>query len=292
MSAALFNPGERIALPYLPILKIENNVAILKKSRFAIGSECGARHRVKIEMPFYVRGGFKVFSKTMHKVPGWAFEVAFKTPYGTFAKELVPQGNMYVDEISEPRQFAEKLAREMFGNKVAEVISVEVKEKPKTVNVYVRRFSHVEVLMPPDDYFIHYRNRTFNGDTYFVYEFIAADEAKLVDDTSRIDYVVLTFGNGAESRSGCAQIKILSGDGVVWQETKSACCAIRSGAVAAVIARHGSRVVIAKNNLPYRGCCENWTVEEWLAEFPPRRVSSYDTTEPMATSELRPEEVA
>jgi hypothetical protein len=60
---------------------------------------------------------------------------------------------------------------------------------------------------------------------------------------------------------------------------------------AAVIARFGSRVTITRNNLPYRGCCESWTVEEWLAEFPPRLVSKYNTTEPVAT-DIRPEEMA
>ena len=291
MSAALFNPGERVALPYLPILKIENNVAILKKSRFAIGAECGARHRVRIETAFFVRGGFRVERRTMYKVPGSAFEVAFKTPYGTVAREHVPQRNMYLD-YEPTREFAEKLVREMLGSKVAEVINIEVKEPPKQVEVYVRRFRHVETLMPPDDYFIHFRHfGEHHGDTYFVYEFVAPDEAKLIDDVSRIDYVVLAIGHDAESRAGCAQIKILGGD-VVWSDVKNTCCAIRSGAAAVVIARYGSRVTIARNNLPYRGCCESWTVEEWLAEFPPRRVSLYDATEPVTTSELRPEEVA
>jgi hypothetical protein len=271
-------------------LRVENNVAILKKSRFTVGAECGARHKVRIETPFYVRGGFRVEQKKMYKVPGLAFEVVFKTPYGSVAREHVPQRNMYLD-YEPTREFAEKLVREMLGNKVAEVINIEVKEPPKQVEVYVRRFRHVEALMPPDDYFIHFRHfGEHHGDTYFVYEFVAPDEAKLIDDVGRIDYVVLMIGHGQESRAGCARIKVVGGDGVVWQESKSTCCAIRSDAVAAVIARYGSRVVIAKNNLPYRGCCESWTVEEWLSEFPPRLASKYETTEPVAT-ELRPEEV-
>jgi len=290
MSQAIFRPGERIALPYLPILKVENDVAILKKVRFAVGAECGARHRVRIEAPFYVRGGFRVEKKTMYKVPGWAFEVKFKTPYGSFVTERVPQKNMYLDEVDE--RLAEKLVREMFGDKVAEIIEINVREPVKTVDVYVRRFKHVEVLIPPDDYFFHFRHfGEHSGDTYFVYEFMSPDEAKLVDDVSRIDYVLLTFGNYAESRAGCATIKLLSGDGVAWSDVKSTCCRIASNAVAVIIARYGSKLTIAKNSLPYRGCCEEWEVEEWIAEFPPRRVAQYRTTEPVAAS-ISPDEVA
>jgi len=205
MSVA-FKPGERVALPYLPVLRVENDVAILKKSRFATTTECGARHRVKVETPFFVRGGFKVQRKTMYKVPGWAFEVKFRTPYDSFVTERVPQRNMYVDGTP-TREFVERLIREMFGSKVVEIINIEVKEQPRPVEVYVRRFQHVEVLIPPDDYFIYFRNRAEQGDTYFVYEFISENEAKLIDDTSRIDYVVLAIGHGAESRAGCSMIK-------------------------------------------------------------------------------------
>jgi len=69
MSATSFKPGERVALPYLPILRVENDVAILKKTRFTIGAECGARHKVRIEAPFYVRGGFRVQRKTNVQSP-------------------------------------------------------------------------------------------------------------------------------------------------------------------------------------------------------------------------------
>jgi hypothetical protein len=287
-----FKPGERIAIPTLPILKIENGVAVLKKTRFAVGAECGARHKVRIETPFYIRGGFRVEKKTMYKVPGWAFEVAFLTPYGSVVTgERVPQRDMYFDEMPDPHQLAEGLVRKMYGNKVAKVLSVEVKEQPRPVNVYVRRFQHVEVLIPPDDYFIHYRHFGVHyGDTYFIYEFINSDEAKLVDDVSRIDYVLFALGHSQESRAGCAQIKILSSDGVVWQDTKSTCCAIRSGAVAVAITRYGSKVTVARNNLPYRGCCETWEIEEWESVFPPRRTAQYTSTEPVVT-DLKPEEV-
>ena len=65
---------------------------------------------------------------------------------------------------------------------------------------------------------------------------------------------------------------------------------IASYAAAMVIARFGSRIVIAKNKLPYRGCCEEWEIEEWESTFPPRRVAQYSSTEPVATN-ISPEEV-
>ena len=284
---APFKPGERIALPYLPILKVENNAAVLKKARFAIGAECGARHKVRIETPFFIRGGFRVEKKTVYKVSGDAFEVVFKTPYGSLVKERLPRRSMYLDEVPNVREFAEKLVREEFGSKVAEVVNVEVKEQVKPVDAYVRKFKYAEVWLAPDGNILEIR-KNYKGDTYFVYEFISETEAKLVDD-DRVDYVLHIFGHGQESRAGCAAIKLIGGD-VVWSDIKHACCRIASSAVAMVIARYGSRVTIAMNNLPYRGCCESWTIEEWVAELPPRRVAQYSSTEPVAT-DLKPEEV-
>ena len=284
-----FKVGERIAIQYLPVLKVENNVAVLKKTRFAVGAECGARHRVRVETPFFVRGGFKTEKKVVYEVSGWAFDVVFKTPYGSFVKERLPQRSMYFDEEPNVTSLVEKLVREEFGDKVAEVVNIEVINAPKPIDAYVRKFKYAEVWLAPDGKILEIK-KNYKGDTYFVYEFINNDEAKLIDDTSRIDYVLLALGHGLESRAGCAQIKILGGD-VVWQEIKSTCCAIRSGAVAVVVARYGGKVTVAYNNLPYRGCCEKWEIEEWIAEFPPRRVASYTATEPVATS-ISPDEVA
>ena len=287
MTQNIFKPGDRIALPYLPILRIENDVAILKKTRPAIGDGCGLRHQVRVETPFYIRGGFRTQKKTMYKVPGDAFRVTFKTPYGTFVTEEVPPRSKYLDD--EPtREFVEKLVREMFGSKVAEIINIEIREPVKTVDVYVRKFRHVEVLIPPDDYFIHFR-KSFEGDVYFIYEFVSPDEAKLVDDVSRVDYVLLLFSNALESRAACATIKLLGGD-VVWSDFKQTCCANRSNAVGMAVARHGGRLVVAYNRAPYRGCCESWVTEEWEVAVPPKLVNRYETSEPVAT-DLRPDEV-
>jgi len=287
MSATSLKPGERVAIPYLPILRVENDVAILKKTRFAIGAECGARHRVRVETPFFVRGGFKIEKKVVYEVPGWAFEVVFKTPYGSFVKERLPRRSMYLDEEPNVTSLVEKLVREEFGDKVAEVVNIEVINAPKPIDAYVRKFKHAEVWLSPNGNILEIR-KNYKGDTYFVYEFISETEAKLVDD-DRVDYVLHIFGHSQESRAGCAAIKLIGGD-VVWSDIKHTCCRIVSSAAAMVIARYGSRVTIAMNNLPYRGCCESWTIEEWVAELPPRRVASYTATEPVAT-DLKPEEV-
>jgi hypothetical protein len=284
----VFKPGERIALPYLPVLKIENDVAVLKKTRFAIGAECGARHKVRVESPFFVRGGFKVHKSTVYEVPFRAFRVVFKTPYGSYVTEEVPVRPIYLDEVPNVREFAEKLVRGEFGNKVAEIVDVEVRGQVRPVDIYVRKFKYAEVWLTPDGNILEIK-KNYEGDTYFVYEFINETEAKLVDD-DRVDYVLHIFDHSQGSRVGCATIKLIGGD-VVWSDIKNTCCRIASSAVAMVIARYGSRVTIATNILPYRGCCEEWEIEEWLSEFPPRRVAQYRTTEPIAT-DIKPEEVA
>ena len=281
-----FKPGERIAMSFLPVLKVENGVAVLKKTRMAVGTECGARHKVRVETPFFIRGGFRVFRAIKYEVPWHAFRVVFRTPYDSFVTEEVPARSLYLDEPPNVRELAEKLTREMFGNKVAEIVNIEVKEQVKPINVYVRRFKYAEVWLTPDG--ILEIKKNYEGDSYFVYEFINESEAKLVDD-DHVDYVLHIVGHSQESRAGCAEIKILSGD-VVWSDVKRTCCRIASSAVGIVITRYGSKLSIAKNNLPYRNCCESWEIEEWESVFPPRRISLYTSTEPVATN-TSPEEV-
>jgi hypothetical protein len=215
--------------------------------------------------------------------------VKFETPWGTVRTENVPRRNVYLERKPDnDAALAEMLTRQEHGDAVKRIIDVRINEPIRIVGVYVRKFRHATVEIPEGDYFINIV-KDYEGDTYFVYEFVSPDEAKLVDDTSRIDYVLLALGHSQESRAGCAAIKILRGD-IVWSDVKNTCCAIRSDAVAMIVARYGSRIAVAYNNLPYRGCCESWTVEEWIAEFPPRRVASYETTDPVA-SDLKPEEV-
>jgi len=286
MSVPQFKPGERIAIPALPVLRIENDVAILQKTRISAQGGCGARHQIRIETPFFVRGGFKVAKTSKFKVPSWAFTVKFETPWGTVRTENVPQRDTYLErKPASDYMLAEMLTRQEHGDAVKKIVDIKINEPVKIVDVYVRKFKHGTVVeLPQDDYF-----KYVHGPYYFVYEFVSNDEAKLIDDTSRIDYVLYIFDHSQESRAGCAQIKILSGD-VVWQQSKNTCCAIASYAATMIIARYGSKVVVARNNLPYRNCCESWSVEEWESVFPPRRVTSYDTTEPV-TTDLKPEEV-
>jgi len=287
MSAPVFKPGERIAVPALPVLRIEGDVAILIKKRVAVGAECGARHKVRVETPFYIRGGFKVYKAVKYEEPFRAFRVAFKTPYGSYVTEEVPMRTLYLDEQPNVRELAERLVREEFGNKVAEVVNVEAKEQVKPIDVYVRKFKYAEVWLAPDGNILEIR-KNYEGDTYFNYEFINETEAKLVDD-DRVDYVLHIFRHSQESRAGCAAIKLVGGD-VVWSDIKHTCCRIASSAVAMVIARYGSRVAVAMNNLPYRGCCEEWEIEGWESTFPPRRASQYRSTDPVPTSQT-PEDV-
>jgi len=284
-----FKPGERIAVPTLPVVKIEGGVAVLAKKRVVAGAECGARHKVRIETPFFIRGGFRVERVVKYEVPWHAFRVVFRTPYDSFVTEEVPTRSVYLDEPPNARELAEKLVREMFGSKVAEIVNVETLNAPKPIDVYVRKFRYAEVVLSLNGDIIDIR-KSYEGNTYFVYEFVNENEAKLVDDASRIDYVLHVFGHDQSSRAGCATIKLLSGD-VVWSDVKSTCCKIASSAVAVIVARYGGRITVAMNNLPYRDCCETWTVEEWESALPPRRLASYETTEPVV-SNISPEEVA
>jgi hypothetical protein len=287
MSATLFKPGERIAVPALPILKIENDIAILKKMRPVAQGGCGARHQIRVEMPFFIRGGFRVVKTTKFKVPSGAFTVKFETPWGTVRTEYVPQRDVYLDRKPDSDvTLAEMLTRQQYEDSVKRITDIKINEPVKIVNVYVRKFKHTVVEMPEEDYF-----KYVHGPYYFVYEFVSPDEAKLVDDVSRVDYVLYIFDHNQESRAGCATVKLVNSDGVVWSDVKNTCCAIASYAAAIVVARYGSRVVVARNKLPYRGCCEEWEIEEWESVFPPRRVASYTATEPVAT-DLKPEEVA
>ncbi len=215
-------------------------------------------------------------------MPAWALTVKFETPWGTVRTEHIPQHAVYLDHKPDDKELAEMLARQ-YGDSIKRIVEVRANKQVETVNVYVRRFAHAAVEIPEDDFM------RIDGPNYFIYEFVAPDRARLVDDVSRIDYVLYIFTHSQSSRAGCAQIKILHGD-AVWQEIKNTCCATDSRAVAMAVVRYGSRLTVAFNKLPYRGCCEEWRVEEWESVFPPRRLSQYYVTEPKA-ADIKPEEV-
>jgi hypothetical protein len=282
-------PGERIALPALPVIKIENGVAVLKKTRVAIQDGCGARHIAHVETPFTIRGGFRVSRVTKYKMPSWAYTVRYETPWGTYKTEDVPRRQTYLDQPpSDINNFVKELL-EKEGESVAKIIEIKQVKEATPVDVYIRKFQHVVVEIPADDYFIYIKSlgdADKNSETYFVYEFINESEAKLVDDI-RTDYILHIFNHRLSSRAYGAQIKIL-GD-AVWKEVNYTRCATESVAVAMVIAKYGSRFTIAKNDAPYRGCCEGWVVEEWDSTFPPRRISQYRSTDPLA-SDITPED--
>jgi len=281
-----FKPGERIAVPALPVLRVEGDVAVLKKMRPVAQGGCGARHQIRVEAPFFIRGGFRVAKISKFKVPGWAYTVKYETPWGTIRTVNIPQRAVYLDSKPDDAALVEMLVKQEHGDSVRKIVDVKVNEPIRTTDVYVRKFRHATVEMPVDDYF-----KYVHGPYYFVYEFVSHDEAKLIDDVDKIDYVLYIFDHSVESRAGCASIKVISNDGVVWQQSRNTCCATASYAAAIVIAQYGAKIAIAKNKLPYRGCCESWEIEEWESVFPPRRLAQYSSTEPVVT-DLKPEEVA
>jgi hypothetical protein len=290
MNALPFKPGDRIAIPALPIIKIENDVAILKKTRIAIEDGCGARHVIRIETPFLIRGGFRVEQAVVYKLLPSALEIRYRSADNEYTINL-PRRPLYVREISGDvlRTLAIRLLR-LEGVRTDKV-DVKLVKDAEPVSAYVRRFRHADVIIPPDDYFIHiFRRDAEDADTYFTYEFTDNGEAKLVDSIERVDYVLDMFNHRQSSRADCAEIRIISGD-VVWSETKRTCCRIESVALAMTIARFGGRVAIAKNDAPYRGCCTEWIVEEWEFSLPPRLLTSYRTTDPVASG-VAPEDVA
>jgi hypothetical protein len=293
MNMQLFKPGERIAVPILPIAKIENGVAVLKKTRIVAQDGCGARHVARVESPFLIRGGFRVEQTVAYKIPPSALEIRYRYRSSSTADVYtinLPRRAYYISQLDDMLHRARRMLR-LEGIENVEIVDVKLVKDVVPETVFMRRFRHAEVLIPQNDYFIHINRFDGNdaGDTYFVYEFINSSEAKLVDDTSRIDYVLLMFGHQLTSRAGCAEIRLLNGD-VAWHDIKRTCCRITSVALAMVVARYGSRVAVAKNDTPYRGCCEEWIVEEWESAFPPRRVTSYRSTDPVA-SNTTPEDV-
>jgi hypothetical protein len=282
--------GERIAVPRLPVFKVENGVAVLAKSRPRIAGGCGARHYVEVFAPFALRGGFRVEERELYRVTRMSLGFDFERRGGARSLEewgtwLFPKENvlMYCSE-EEVRSLLER-EKKNFTEKGFNVFNERI-EAPK-VKVYYRRFKHGEYFQEVDSITTWFR---YNGSTdfiknpYMVYEFITPNEAKLVDD-ARVDYVLFELEHKCSSRSFAADVKV-SGDGVVWSEVKRTACAVDSVAVGFVVARYGTRVVISKNVPPYRGTTQSWEVEVWEAALPPRRLSSYFAGEPAAEPQI------
>jgi hypothetical protein len=276
------------------VFKVENNVAVLAKTRPRVAGGCGARHYVEVFAPFALRGGFRVEERELYRVTRMTLGFDFERKGGARSLEewgtwLFPKENilMYCSE-EEVRSLLER-EKKNFTEKGFNVFNERI-EAPK-VKVYYRRFKHGEYFQEVDSITTWFR---YNGSTefiknpYMVYEFIAPNETKLVDDT-KVDYVLFEIEHKVSSRTFAAEIRV-EGD-VVWKDIRRTACAVDSVAVGFVIARYGSKVTIAKNAPPYRGSMQSWEVEVWEATLPPRRVSSRFTEEPPTASDLTATEI-
>jgi hypothetical protein len=285
-----FRIGERIAVPRLPVFKVENGVAVLAKSRPRVAGGCGARHYVEVFAPFALRGGFRVEEREFYRVSRMSLAFDFERKGG--ARSLEEWGSWYFPKEGVLWYMGEEEVKTLmerekknFVEKGFEVFNERV-EAPK-VRVYYRRFRHGEYFQEVDSVTVWFRyngSSEFIKNPYMVYEFISPSEAKLVDD-ARADYVLFEIEHKVSSRSFAAEIKI-EGDGVVWKDVKRTACAVDSVAVGLAVARYGTRVVISKNAPPYRGSSQSWEVEVWEATLPPRRVSSRFAEEPLTASDI------
>jgi len=290
VSAPSFQIGERIAVPRLPVFKVENGVAVLAKSRPRVAGGCGARHYVEVFAPFAVRGGFRVEEREFYRVSRMSLAFDFERKGG--ARSLEEWGTWYFPKewgiwyLTENEVISMlETEKKNFLEKGFEVRNERI-EAPR-VRIYYRKFRHGEYFQEVDSVTFWFRyngTNEFIKNPYMVYEFINPSEAKLVDD-AKVDYVLIELEHKVSSRTFAAEIMV-DGDGVVWKDIKRTACAVDSVAVGFVIARYGSRVTIAKNAPPYRGSSQSWEVEVWEATLPPRRVSSRFAEEPLTASDI------
>ena len=270
-----FKAGERIAMQSLPLARIDETtgVAVLSKTRPGVVGACGARHEVRVRAPFFVRGGFRVERKEACVVLPNSIYVKTSTPSGDIGSDLVPHRPLVYENCDVT---TERIIRDSLGDQY-KILETEVRKTPRKAIMYYRKFRHGEWMHISGrvEYWWRYGSEEWRDIVpWMVYEFVNAEEAKLIDDVSRIDYVMLRLYHTAESRSFCAAIKLLSGD-VVWHDIKDTCCRINSAAVGIVIARAGTRVVLAFNSPPYRGAEQDWRIEVWEMTFPPRVVARH-----------------
>jgi len=270
-----FKPGDRIAAQWLLLARIDDatSVAVIDKARPGVWGACGARHEVRVRAPFFVRGGFRVSRRDACVVNPDSIYVKFAIE-GAIGSGLIPRKPMIYESCDGA---VERAIRDSLNERY-KVLETEVRKEPQKTIMYYRKFRHGEWMHISGraDYWWRY-----NGDSewkdivpWMVYEFVNAEEAKLIDDVSRVDYVMLRLYHTTESRSFCAAIKLLSGD-VVWHDIKGTCCRINSVAVGIIIARYGSRITLAFNSPPYRGGSQDWRIEEWEMTFPPRVVTRH-----------------
>ena len=270
-----FKAGERIAVQSLPLARIDvtNDVAVLSKVRPGVVGRCGARHETCVRAPFFVRGGFRVERREICVVDPDAFLVKVSTPGGSIGSDLIPHKPLVYENCDIT---IERVVRDSLGERYR-ILETEVRKAPRKAVMYYRKFRHGEWMHISDrvEHWWRYGDGEWRDEVpWMVYEFITPTEAKLVDDVSRIDYVMLKLHHAVESRSFCAAIKLLGGN-VIWHDTKDTCCRINSVAVGIIIARYGSRITLAFNSPPYRGAEQDWRVEVWEMVFPPRVVARH-----------------
>jgi len=285
-----FRLGERIIIDSLLLAKIESGVAVLDKMKPGVWGSCGARHEVRVRAPFFVRGGFRVTQREICFVKANIISVSFGSPGAGFTGHgTLPPRSMILESCEGA---VERIVREFEGEGYR-VHKVEVLSQPARTTAYYRKFKHGEWLYVPD-HGAYWRAASgeWRAETpWMVYEFISPEEAKLVDDVSRIDYVLLRVVHYVDSRSFAADVRI-HGDGVVWHEIGRTACRVTSVAAAVAVVRYGTKITVFKNSPPYRGAEQTWIAEVWEMSFPPRVVQRYTVEEPRPLeSELRPEDI-
>jgi hypothetical protein len=272
-----FKPGERIAVPYMNIAKVENNIAYLTISRPKLYDYCMGEETM-VSLPFYVKGAFKVELVRVYKVPRHYVCVRFNSHFAGrdwVWEKCLPDEHTYIHEL--PNNLDDVLIKRYAETSAEKYEVVRHEGAIEQTDAYIRRFKHMTVIGPLNDYFwLFWWNdmEKINAPLYAIYEFVSENEATLVDNTEKIDYVVL-FKRYPEVTS----IKAY-GDGVIWSNYAN--CRSERNTMAAVIARYGAKIYLAEK-VDWR-----YEVEEWLMEFPPRRVKSYyvEKTEPIETEEV------
>jgi len=295
----MLNIGKRIALAYvevddhplsqhrqlravLPVAKVENNVAVLYKSRPRLESGCGARHSVRVEAPFYVRGGFRVFPVELWKVKPESLGLNYYRQRGsTYDRGTwsFPAGRMYLTD-EEKRKLIEDEKRKM-EEKSFEIQGVE--DKTRKITVYIRHFKVGKYIYDPEEPWADVLP------PIAVYEIVSENEAKFVD-VDAADYVALFLSHSVHSRSFTARLVF---DNAVHVDEKRTACAIDSVVVALAWFKVGARAIINRNLPPYRGENQKWAAEVWTMSLPPQLEKVLYVDEPLleTSSTVSPEEV-
>lgn len=289
--------GEKIALAYvdvddhplverrrvkaiLPVREVKDGVAILSKIKPSIGGGCGARHAVRVEAPFYVRGGFRVVPVEMWKIKPNSLGLKFYRQRGNLHDEgihMFPERKLYLAD-AEKEDLIEQERRKLKEGGF-EILGFE--DKSNKVVVFTRNFKVGRYLHDPEEPWADVLPPVA------VYEVISENEVKLVD-AETADYIALFLSHSVHSRSFTAKLII---DGAVRVDEKRTACAIDSVVVALAWLPTGRQVVINRNLPPYRGEGQRWAAEVWTMSLPPRLEKVLYVYEPLRSDTASSEEV-